>query len=679
VAIIIHWLGMHSVLILVAMVAVAATPFASTIDEAFTFAQNGQWTSAASALDRAYAEDPSSFEANNLHYWRGRVAENEKDWTRALAEFEKVASGNPLRALAAWHAALASIQLRQPARASELAVEFPSDFPADMKMQLAREAPPDVALKIYTGLTSREARFQRARLVQDHSALWTLLRDSNTDDVALEAARILQPTASSPRETIDVANALAAHREFDQAVVLYRRAAETPSFKAESLFQIGRAFFQRQEYAAALEQYQAVERLDESDWQKDARYQIASCYWRTANYRAAEKAYLDYVARYARTGVDEPAVRNLVDVYRALGENSKAIALLDQTLAKRLSTAGRQSLLFTKAKILYIEKRYSSALQIFRQLGQMRMRSTPGGASIDEVRYFEAMTLASLGNKTAANAIWKQLASDPLTYYGQKAASRLGAAIDPTASSRSCDMPADPVRSEVANRLLSLRHPVRSETDPAADALGDLVFMGLWDEASRWIERTRRPNARLAADLAYLANRYDHAIAQADRLPSSEPNKEIIYPSAFRTTICGAAAAYHADPLWLHAIIWQESKYNPNAASAASAHGLMQFIPETARTVGAAIGIPQVTVDRLYDPETSIRMGAYYWASLMAEFKQPELALAAYNGGPVNVRRWLDKWPGADIEFFVSDIGFVETKRYVQAVFAARAAYGRLP
>jgi soluble lytic murein transglycosylase-like protein len=53
------------------------------------------------------------------------------------------------------------------------------------------------------------------------------------------------------------------------------------------------------------------------------------------------------------------------------------------------------------------------------------------------------------------------------------------------------------------------------------------------------------------------------------------------------------------------------------------------------------------------------------------------LALAAYNGGPVNVRRWRDKLPNADVEFFVSDIGFPETKRYVQLIFGARAAYGR--
>jgi len=669
---------MHLLVILLPLF--TANVFSSSIDQAFALTQHRQWTAAASALDEAYREDPASFSANNLHYLRGRVAENQDDWRRAEAEFEKIGAGNPLRTLAVWHEARASIHLGELDRAVALAGELPSDFPADMKLQLAREASKDLALKIYSSLASREARFQRARLLGDNSALWMLLRNSNTDDVALESARILAPTVSTPRETMVIANAFAAHRQFDQAIPLYRQAAQTPAFAAEALFQIARAHFQKQNYTAALEEYRSlVARFDGSNWQKNARYEIASCYWRLGNYHAAEEAYLDYIARYSRSSVHEPAVRNLVDVYRALGENAKAITLLDRTLAKRLSTATRQSLLFTKAKVLYVQKRYTNALQILRQLDGVRLQTAPGGAAKDEVRYFEAMSLANSGQKAAANAIWKQLAADPLSYYGQKAATRLGKAVDLGSSSQACAMPSDPALQSVMDRLLALRHPMRSEADSAANAVSELVFMELWDEASRWIERTRRPSPLLAADLSYLAGRYDRAIVYANRLSGSEPNTQaLLYPAAFRTMICDASSSYRLDPLWLHAIIWQESKYNPGAASGASARGLMQFIPETAADVGAAIGMPQLTLDRLYDPETSIRLGTHYWASLMGEFKQPELALAAYNGGPNNVRRWRDKWPDADIEFFVSDIGFVETKRYVQAVFAARAAYGRL-
>jgi soluble lytic murein transglycosylase len=104
----------------------------------------------------------------------------------------------------------------------------------------------------------------------------------------------------------------------------------------------------------------------------------------------------------------------------------------------------------------------------------------------------------------------------------------------------------------------------------------------------------------------------------------------------------------------------------------------MQFVPDTAEVLAEPAGIQNLTFDMLYNPETSIQLGAYYWSTLMQEFKSPQLALAAYNAGPDNVRRWQDKWPGSDGEFFVSDIGFTETKRYVQAVSSARVMYGRI-
>jgi soluble lytic murein transglycosylase len=149
-----------------------------------------------------------------------------------------------------------------------------------------------------------------------------------------------------------------------------------------------------------------------------------------------------------------------------------------------------------------------------------------------------------------------------------------------------------------------------------------------------------------------------------------------LYPSGYRQTICDAATAQNADPLWLHAIIWQESNYNPYARSGAAARGLMQFIPETANAIAASAGIPDLTVDKLYDPAISIQLGARYWSSLLDQLKSPEMALAAYNGGIDNVEKWKNKSP--DPELFVADIGFTETKKYVMSVFAARAAYRTL-
>src|SRR5437016_14419996 len=102
----------------------------------------------------------------------------------------------------------------------------------------------------------------------------------------------------------------------------------------------------------------------------------------------------------------------------------------------------------------------------------------------------------------------------------------------------------------------------------------------------------------------------------------------------------------------------------------------MQCIPETARAVATSIGMPDLTLDKLYDPSISIQLGARYWSSLMSELKSPEMALAAYNGGIDNVEKWKSK--SSDSDLFVADIGFVETKKYVLSVFAARAAYGSL-
>src|SRR5262249_32510745 len=158
-----------------------------------------------------------------------------------------------------------------------------------------------------------------------------------------------------------------------------------------------------------------------------------------------------------------------------------------------------------------------------------------------------------------------------------------------------------------------LRHPLRREVDPASDAVSELTFLRLWDEAAFWIRRsdTRIPR-RESAEISYLGEDYRHSISIADRLPKTGPSLPLLYPAGSRKLSCKTAGTNKVDALWLHSIIWQESKYDPNSHSGAGARGLMQFIPETALAVASSIGMPPVSVEKLYDPAISIQLGAAY-------------------------------------------------------------------
>src|SRR5262245_28704208 len=376
------------------------TSFETTIDNASTLIRNNNLAGAAAVLDQARVSYPELFIANNLHYLRGRIAEDQRDWQRAVEEFSQIGTNNPLHALAAWHAAKASARLGNGADEESFVEMLPRDFPADFKMQLARISSNPVASKIYQNLSTREARFERARLADDDVTLRALYREAKDDDIGLQAARLTVKNASTARDQMDIAGVYTTHRQFDDALPLYNKAAEDPSYAAEARYQIARIYFLREDYKLAIESYAAIAQdFKGTDWEKDSEYQIASCYWRLGDLRNSEKAYLDYIKKYRSKG-DDGAARNLIDVYRALGETQKAIMWLDRALTARPTVTARQVLLFTKAKVLFTQQKYAAAEKLFQQLSVTRLRSAAGATTKEEAQYFGALSLAKSGKKT---------------------------------------------------------------------------------------------------------------------------------------------------------------------------------------------------------------------------------------------------------------------------------------
>ena len=164
-----------------------------------------------------------------------------------------------------------------------------------------------------------------------------------------------------------------------------------------------------------------------------------------------------------------------------------------------------------------------------------------------------------------------------------------------------------------------------------------------------------------------------------DKVNSSIAAVADAYPAPYRDALVRASKKRKIDPRFLLAVMRQESVFRPQAKSPAGARGLLQLTIDAAQKYAAAAGLPAVRESQLYQPETSIVLGAEYVEELSSMFPQQlEAVAASYNGGEDNVARWVTRAKQNDPGVFTAEIGFEETKGYVQKVMANYRVYTQL-
>jgi len=171
---------------------------------------------------------------------------------------------------------------------------------------------------------------------------------------------------------------------------------------------------------------------------------------------------------------------------------------------------------------------------------------------------------------------------------------------------------------------------------------------------------------------------FDRVIAEGklDELPL--PAIYVNFPLCYMEYISREADIRQIDSYLVSGLIREESHCKPDISSWVGAMGLMQIMPETGNCIAKELDM-KFNISQLTDPEINIAMGTYYISKVQKDLYDNEiLSLAGYNGGPGNSYEWWETLYKGDIDEFVENIPYWETRNYVKRVLRSYWEYKRL-
>jgi soluble lytic murein transglycosylase len=319
-----------------------------------------------------------------------------------------------------------------------------------------------------------------------------------------------------------------------------------------------------------------------------------------------------------------------------------------------------------------------------------RLQAARGGAALREAAtYWLGRAWERRGDRDQATRQFVQLVKDaPRTYYGLLAAKRVPTVAPgrgATGSEPSGSKP--PPFAFPADPLEALQGDVRFDRAAALRAVGLREFAD--EELDDLTRRSMGEPRRLyGLSFAYVAEERYHMALRilrrsfqgAARSGGASPREfwEMFYPLGWRDALTAAAGRASLDPFLVAAVVREESSFYPQARSRVGARGLMQLMPDTGRAVAQARQIPFPDPEVLDQPVTNLEIGTTFFGGLLREFRDARLAAAAYNAGPTRVREWWANRRTDDLEVWVEQIPFNETRAFVKRVMLSWQEYQRV-
>ncbi len=469
---------------------------------------------------------------------------------------------------------------------------------------------------------------------------------------------------------------------------------------------------------------------------------IARAYRQLGNLNSALSELQGLIGRYnpASSPAWGDAWLEMADIYGSLGQTDQAFSTLDQFVSSSGSLPQAPDAIVQAAQLAesagdlqkavsyyrdlaamfptdarapegyfkigldaYQQQDYATAQDLFTSVAQSPAADQPASGYL-----WLARTLQAAGQSDAAQqALQQAVAANPTGYYGLRAADIL-AGRAPFAPPASFALPTSPDEGRDEAEQWIVTTFSLSQTPPlAADLRGDIaadprMVQGreLWDlgvisDAKQDFEAVRKafyddPLASYQLAIYFreiglysssiLAAARVETLANVSPLDAPQFLTRLRYPTYFSDLVISAAQQYGIDPLYVFALIEQESLFEGFATSTASAQGLMQIWPPTGEDIAARLSWPNYRASDLQRPFVNVAFGTWL---LSDEFKRfngdPIAVLAAYNAGSGNALNW-ENQSGGDPDLYVELVSLSEPQSYIQSIYrhydVYRALYG---
>jgi len=668
------------------------------------YRKQGQWGKAISHYQQVAKDKDSTFK--EISSFRiAKYYQETKNYPSAITEYEALLKDYPKSICAVeaqYQVAECYYNLKRYDEAIDNYKKFAEKYPEGSRSRTA----------LYkAGYVYQEAqRFQEA--YDQYQKVIRQYTDNYTARISLDKIKLLLASDSginvTREDNLYMGLVLFYAQQYKDAREALSKAINgTDDLSEKAAYYIAQSYQNEGAFTSAQKEYESLIKLyPKSEYAIDSQYWLAQCIWKSGRPGIAIVELVKFADNYPKSDLADDAEFQIAELYKEVGQYSKAVDAYEEIANKYPNGDFADDALWNMGWCYRKLNKKDKSAMAFQRLGSQCPSSKLAGSA----RFWAGMDYEDAGMVQEAVNAYKEAMKSKEKYYSDRARKRIDTLVK-----------AEKVEKETA--LIQYKKIEFDEAHPVMEIIRQYtptwvqvsLNYGILDDAM---------DIYTAADEAGIAQEaadYNLSICYekiGDYRKSWAYNWRLIqlasvkdknralpkqiymraYPAVYMDLVFNNAKLNKVDPYLVSAVILEESRYDAKAVSRSNAQGLMQIMPDTGKMVAKQISIKDFKTDKLTEPETNIKIGAWYLSNLINNFsictrnyfaqkntKELDcsdiaviLSLGGYNAGPTRVKNWIEEYGIDDIDDFVENIPMQEPRNYIKKVIDSYETYKSL-